>query len=39
MKLMPALPESIFDIAYLAFAIISGSLMLKKAKMSIQILF
>ena len=32
MKLMPALPESIFDIAYLAFAIISGSLMLKKAK-------
>ena len=32
MKLMPALPESIFDIGYLAFAIISGALMLKNAK-------
>ena len=32
MKLMPALPESIFDIAYLCFAIISGALMLKNAK-------
>lgn len=32
MKLMPALPESIFDIGYLAFAIISGVLMLKNAK-------
>ena len=32
MKLMPALPESIFDIGYLAFAIISGVLMLKKAQ-------
>ena len=32
MKLMPALPESIFDIGYLAFAIISGGLMLKNAK-------
>ncbi|MBQ3431821.1 MAG: hypothetical protein IJG23_03455 [Clostridia bacterium] len=29
---MPALPESIFDIGYLAFAIISGVLMLKNAK-------
>ena len=32
MKLMPALPESIFDIGYLVFAIISGVLMLKNAK-------
>ena len=32
MKLMPALPESIFDIGYLAFAIISGVLMLKNAQ-------
>ncbi len=32
MKLMPALPESIFDIGYLAFAIISGVLMLKNEK-------
>ncbi len=32
MKLMPALPESIFDIGYLVFAIISGALMLKNAK-------
>ena len=32
MKLMPALPESIFDIAYLLFAIISGALMLARAK-------
>lgn len=31
MNLMPALPESIFDIAYLGFAIISGILLLKKA--------
>lgn len=31
MKLMPALPESIFDIFYLCFAIISGFLLLKKA--------
>lgn len=32
MKLMPALPESIFDICYLLFAIISGVLLLKNAK-------
>jgi len=32
MKLMPALPESIFDICYLVFAIVSGVLMLKKSK-------
>lgn len=31
MKLMPALPESIFDVCYLIFAIISGILMLKKS--------
>ncbi len=31
MNLMPALPESIFDIVYLGFAIISGMLLLKKA--------
>ena len=31
MKLMPALPESIFDIFYLCFAIISGFMLLKKA--------
>lgn len=29
---MPALPESIFDICYLVFAIVSGVLMLKKSK-------
>lgn len=32
MKLMPALPESIFDICYLIFAIVSGVLLLKNAK-------
>ena len=32
MKLMPALPESIFDICYLIFAIVSGVLLLKKSK-------
>ena len=32
MKLMPALPESIFDICYLVFAIVSGILLLKKTK-------
>ena len=32
MKLMPALPESIFDICYLVFAIASGILLLKKSK-------
>ena len=32
MKLMPALPESIFDIFYLAFAVISGILLMKKAE-------
>lgn len=32
MKLMPALPESIFDICYLVFAIVSGVLLLKKSK-------
>lgn len=32
MKLMPALPESIFDICYLVFAIVSGILLLKKSK-------
>lgn len=32
MKLMPALPESIFDICYLVFAIVSGVLLLKNAK-------
>ena len=31
MKLMPALPESIFDVAYLIFAITSGALLLRKA--------
>lgn len=31
MKLMPALPESIFDIFYLCFAIVSGFMLLKKA--------
>lgn len=29
---MPALPESIFDICYLVFAIVSGILLLKKSK-------
>lgn len=29
---MPALPESIFDICYLVFAIVSGVLLLKKSK-------
>ena len=32
MKLMPALPESIFDICYLVFAIISGIMLVKKAE-------
>lgn len=32
MKLMHALPESIFDICYLVFAIVSGILLLKKSK-------
>lgn len=32
MKLMPALPESIFDICYLIFAIVSGILLLKNSK-------
>ena len=32
MKLMPALPESIFDILYLIFAIVSGIILLDKAK-------
>ena len=32
MKLMPALPESIFDICYLVFAIVSGVLLLKNSK-------
>ena len=31
MKLMPALPESIFDICYLTFAIISGLMLLKNS--------
>ena len=31
MKLMPALPETIFDIAYLIFAAVSGILLLRKA--------
>lgn len=31
MKLMPALPETVFDIFYLLFAVISGFLLLKKA--------
>ena len=37
MKLMPALPESIFDIFYLAFAVISGILLMKKAEGSLDI--
>ena len=32
MKLMPALPESIFDICYLVFAIISGIMLVKNAE-------
>lgn len=32
MKLMPALPETVFDIAYLIFAITSGIILLAKAK-------
>lgn len=32
MKLMPALPESIFDILYLIFAVVSGAVLLVKAK-------
>lgn len=32
MSLMPALPESIFDILYLIFAVVSGILLLIKAK-------
>lgn len=31
MKLMPALPESIFDICYLIFAVVSGILLLKRS--------
>ncbi len=31
MKLMPALPESIFDIFYLCFAIVSGFVLIRKA--------
>lgn len=31
MKLMPALPESVFDICYLIFAVVSGFLLLKKS--------
>lgn len=31
MKLMPALPESIFDVCYLIFAVISGALLLRRA--------
>lgn len=38
MKLMPALPESIFDICYLLFAIISGILLLKSSKGKKQVL-
>lgn len=32
MKLMPALPESIFDIGYLIFAILSGIKIIKTSK-------
>lgn len=32
MKLMPALPESIFDVCYLFFAVISGILLLKNSR-------
>lgn len=32
MKLMPALPESIFDVVYLFFAVISGILLLKACR-------
>lgn len=32
MSLMPALPESIFDVGYLIFAVVSGVLLLKTAK-------
>lgn len=32
MKLMPALPESIFEICYLLFAVISGALLLKNSR-------
>ncbi len=32
MKLMPALPESIFDVGYLIFAIVSGIYLLRKAQ-------
>ncbi|MBQ6343529.1 MAG: hypothetical protein IJI41_10435 [Anaerolineaceae bacterium] len=32
MKLMPALPESIFDVCYLVFAIISGIVLIRKAE-------
>lgn len=32
MKLMPALPETIFDVAYLIFAITTGIVLLTKAK-------
>ena len=31
MRLMPALPESIFDVCYLAFAVVSGVLLLRYA--------
>lgn len=32
MKLMPALPESIFDVCYLVFAIFSGIVLIRKAE-------
>ena len=32
MKLMPALPESIFDVCYLIFAVVSGVLLIKNAR-------
>lgn len=32
MKLMPALPETIFDVGYLIFAVISGVILLSKSK-------
>ena len=32
MKLMPALPESIFDVFYLCFAVVSGFFLLRRAK-------
>lgn len=39
MKLMPALPESVFDICYLIFAVVSGILLLKKSGGRIDIRF